>query len=137
MKKINLKKFLVFLSLLLFFFGYSQVSAADLGGLENTASGVGYKQVASGKAGSAIATKIGGIINAVLGLISVIFLTLIFMGSFDITSSGGNEEAVKRGRMRIKTGAIGVLIIFSAFLVSKLFLFFLADAAFKANGGIK
>lgn len=131
------KKISTFIFLFVLFFGPSigarYVFGAELGGLDNTASGVGYANMDKANAGTAIAEKIGTIISTILGLIGMIFLTLIFMGSFDITSAGGNEETVKKGRLRIKTGAIGVLIIFSAFLISKLFLGFFANATFLAN----
>ncbi|MFH1427884.1 MAG: hypothetical protein ABIG60_05160 [Patescibacteria group bacterium] len=86
----------------------------ELGGLKEAGEGIGYSQANS----EDIPVLVGNIITYVLAFIGVIFIILIALGGFDIMFSGGNEELVKRGRKRIVNGAIGVLIIFAAYLIT-------------------
>lgn len=104
-----------------FFYLIKLVQAVALGGLNDTANetGIGYK---TSLGSNDITTIIGTTINYILALLGGIFMILIWMGAFDIIGAGGNEETVKKGKNRIKNGAIGVLIILSAFLVTKLIL---------------
>lgn len=90
-----------------------------LGGLEDTGKGIGYD---TGKETKDIPDYIGNIINAVLAFIGVIFMVLIWMGAFDLIGAGGNEEIVKKGKLKIKNGAIGIVIVFAAYLLAKVIL---------------
>ncbi len=91
-------------------------------GLEKTGGEIGYKSVQGDKAKTEIASLIGNIIGAVMAFIGVAFFILIIMGALDIVGAGGNDEMVKKGKDKIKNGAIGVLIVFAAYLFAHLVL---------------
>lgn len=98
------------------------VNAAELGGLDNTRKGIGYSERVSNKAVEYLSENIGYYINIAISLLGMVFIVLIWMGAFDIIGAGGNDEVVKKGRNRIKNGAIGILIILAAFFITKLIL---------------
>lgn len=130
-KKKNIKRLASFLLIILLFICFSNVSLAadrELGGLSATAQPAGYN---TGQTSGDIPYKIGLIINVFLSLLGVIFMILVFMGAFAMISAGGNEETVKASKQRIKTGAIGLLIILSAYFVSTSFLNFVGKGVFK------
>ncbi|MDD5291265.1 MAG: hypothetical protein PHZ04_04110 [Patescibacteria group bacterium] len=87
-----------------------------LSGLENTGKGVGYETGADVPAQNKIASFIGDVIGAVMVFIGVAFMVLIWMGALDIVGAGGNDETVKKGKDKIKNGAIGVLVVFAAYI---------------------
>jgi hypothetical protein len=103
------------------------VAAVELPGLKEAGKEIGYKNTETSKIGIII----GKIIQAILGFVGVIFMVLILMGAFDIQGAGGNEEAVKKGKDKIKNGAIGLAIIFSAYIISYVFLGWLAGGELK------
>jgi len=122
------KRFIIFTTsilLILMFFGFSSFCLAaatnQLGGLEGTATGIGYKQD-SAPASVQISSWIGMIVRTLIGFIGVVFMVLVWMGALDIIGAGGNEEDVKRGKDKIKNGAIGILIVFSAYLLTNIVL---------------
>lgn len=98
------------------------VSAAEvkqLGGLKDTAGGIGYDATQETKK---IPTYIGNIIGAALAFIGVIFMVLIWMGAFDLVGAGDNEETVNKAKSKIKNGVIGIAIIFASYLFVKVVL---------------
>ncbi|MEI7498465.1 MAG: hypothetical protein WCK11_04235 [Candidatus Falkowbacteria bacterium] len=101
--------------------------------LNTTAGGSGYKITDT----TTPAAYIGVIINYIASLLGVIFFVLVWMGAFDIIGAGGNEEQVKKGRLRIKNGAIGMLIVFSAFVLTKLILVIASGNGLFIIGGDK
>ena len=106
----------------------SAIAAVEkLPGLEKTGKAIGYHDSET----SAIGWYIGKIIQSVLALIGVIFMVIILMGAFEIQGAGGNEEALKKGKDKIKNGAIGLTIIFSAYIISYILLDWLAGADLK------
>jgi hypothetical protein len=121
------KSFIIFLTLILLilvFFGFSSSCLAlddELSGLSNTATGIGYKQDTT-DASVQISSWIGMIIKTLIGFIGVVFMVLIWMGALDIIGAGGNDEMVKKGKDKIKNGAIGVLIVFAAYLLTNIIL---------------
>jgi hypothetical protein len=100
-------------------------------GLEKTGGEIGYKPGEEGKAKIEIAEMIGNIIAAVMAFIGVAFFVLIIMGALDIVGAGGNDEMVKKGKDKIKNGAIGVLIVFAAYLFAHLVLTIASGQAIK------
>jgi len=122
------KNFIIFTAsilLILVFFGFSSFCLAaatnQLGGLQNTATGIGYKQD-SAPASVQISSWIGMIVRTLIGFIGVVFMVLVWMGALDIIGAGGNDEEVKKGKDKIKNGAIGILIVFSAYLLTNIIL---------------
>ena len=100
-------------------------------GLNKTGGEIGYKSTPGDKAGTEIARLIGNIIAAVMAFIGVAFFILIIMGALDIIGAGGNDEEVKKGKDKIKNGAIGVLVIFAAYLFANLVLTIASGGAVK------
>ncbi len=115
----GMKKTTLILSILIFiFFGAGKVFAFDFAsstGLGNTAQNIGYNDAMPADSGT-IATTVGYFINIALSLIGLIFMIIAWMGALDILGANGNEELLVKGKARIKNGAIGILIIFAAFI---------------------
>lgn len=131
------KKFIIFFAsilLILMFFGFSSfclaAATSQLGGLENTATGIGYEQN-SAPASVQISSWIGMIVKTLIGFVGIVFMVLIFMGAFDIISAGGNDEKVKKGRDKIRDGAIGILIVFGSYLFTNVILDLAGGGDFK------
>ncbi len=103
------------------------MAAGELPGLKKTGEAIGYHDSKTSSTGK----YIGKIIQSVLAFIGIIFMIIILMGAFDIQGAGGNEETVKKGKDKIKNGAIGLAIVFSAYIVSYIFLNWLAGADLK------
>ena len=78
---------------------------------------------AAGAAGlsrrSDIKILIGDILSTVIAFIGVIFLILTIYGGFLWMTSGGDSEKAKKGAGFIKSGVIGVIIIMSAYAITK------------------
>jgi hypothetical protein len=119
LNKNNFILVVIVLSVFMFsgYFSFCLAQNNQLGGLENTAGGIGYQQI-SGSTDVKISSWIGMIAKSVIGFIGIIFMVLVFMGAFDIVGAGGNDEMVKKGKDKIKNGAIGVLIVFAAYLLT-------------------
>lgn len=67
------------------------------------------------------------IIKSVLGVVGVIALIVIIYGGFEMLTSAGNEERVKRGREALLWAVIGIAIIFGSYGI--------LQAVLKALGG--
>lgn len=104
--------------------------AISLQGMNETASGIGYKVTPSSDAVDSLSALIGGYINIAISLLGMVFMVLIWMGAFDIIGAGGNDEVVKKGRARIKNGAIGILIILAAYFITKLIFFIVSGTGY-------
>ena len=61
----------------------------------------------------------------------MIFMVLILMGAFAILGAGGNEEHVIEGKKKIKNGAIGMAIVFAAYISAHVLLGWLTGAKFS------
>jgi len=126
--------FLFIFNVFLFFSAtHSVFSANSLPGLDETGKEIGYN---TGVKGSNIPSIVGIIIQSVLAFIGVIFMVIILMGAFDIQEAGGNEEALTKGKNKIKNGAIGLAIVFSAYIASYIFLGWFTSGVFDINKGI-
>lgn len=101
-----------------------------LGGLEDSGKRAGYSEDLEGTTTTdEIAIIVGRVIAVILSLLGVIFLILVFMGAFDILGANGNEEHVKQGKERIKTGFSGMFFILVAYLLAQLLIVFIAEKA--------
>lgn len=92
-----------------------------ISGIEKTGGEIGY-DVGVKDSRTQIASLIGKIVGAIVAFVGVIFMVLIWMGGFDIIGAGGNEETLKKGKNKIKNGAIGVLVVFCAYLFAVMIL---------------
>ena len=123
--------FLFIFSIFLFFINVDSVLLAEnLLGLDETGKGVGYKTEIGTKQLPAV---IGFVIRSILAFVGVVFMVIILMGAFDVQGAGGNEEALLKGKNKIKNGAIGLTIIFSAYIASFVLLNWLTSGVFKVN----
>lgn len=60
-------------------------------------------------------TIASNIVDAVLGLLGLIFLVLIIYGGFLWMSAAGNEEQVTKAKKILKSAVIGVVIVLSSY----------------------
>jgi len=127
-KLINLTIFIIFFTVIIFFAcseTLAEVNFEDISGLKDAGQEMGYEDTSI----EAVPIIVGNIINVILVFIGIIFMVLIWLGAFDIISSAGNEEQVKKGKDRIKNGAIGILIVFAAYLFAKFILSIVSGGA--------
>lgn len=61
---------------------------------------------------------IGLIINSIFGLLAVIFFILTIYGGFIWMTAAGNEAKIEKSKKIIFSGAIGIFIIFSSYLIT-------------------
>ncbi len=128
------KKKILFVLIITLFFLTSQVLAqgtspgtpatpGDLYGLNTTAQQAGLPTQTS----PTVSQIIGMIINAVLGLVGVIFLIIIIYSGFQWMTAGGNEETITKAKKRLTNATIGLIIIFAAFIITNFIVFKILD----------
>ena len=71
------------------------------------------------------------IINASLGLLGIISVTIIVYAGFRWMTSGGNEEDIKSAQKTLLAAVMGLVIILSAYAITK----FVTTQLFKATTG--
>lgn len=132
----------IFLSLLLFFMAALPVLAADTppppGGskmptLQNARELVNGFAPTVGYVPSEITPEqiVGRLIAYVLSFLGVIFLVLMVYGGWLWLTASGNEEQVTKAKELIKQAVIGLVIVFTSYLVS----YFVLQAILKATIG--
>ncbi|MEK7644385.1 MAG: pilin [Patescibacteria group bacterium] len=114
MRKSRVKLFLLTLAFLVAFFGAQIALAGDFGGLETTAGAAHLTGIKS------VQSFIGNIVGAVLSLISVVFFMFMLFAGIRWMTARGNEEAEKKARDTIFGGAIGMIIVMSAYALTNL-----------------
>ena len=65
-----------------------------------------------------VSSIVGTIIQMLLSLLGVIFLSLIVYGGYTWMQARGEEEDVKKAQGTIRTGIIGLIIIFAAYIIT-------------------
>jgi hypothetical protein len=120
---INRKIAALFILSALVFPTFSPVLAA--GGLQQILQSDQYKKVAEdvyeaqdGTPKNSIQSIIVFVINAVLGLLGVIFLVLILYAGFLWMTAGGNDEQVGKAKKLLTNSIIGVVVIVAAYAIS-------------------
>ena len=68
-----------------------------------------------------------GIINALLLLLGIISVIIILSGGFKWMTSAGNAEKVTEAKNLIKNGVIGLMIILSAYTITRFVVESIAD----------
>lgn len=122
------KKRLLIIAIVFVFFTFFSIAhfieAVELGGLEKTAEEMEYSPniYEYVSAEEAIANEIGIIIYAILTLLGIIFMVIVWIGALVIIGSNGNEEEIKKGRNWIKNGFMGMIVVFVAYLFTKVVL---------------
>lgn len=116
-------------------FAAAQDRLSELGGLKNTGSELGYNtgdlEGETGGKKMQVAAVVGRVISTILSLLGVILMIVILLGAVKIAGAHGNEEEVKFGKERIKTGFIGMLTILSAYLLTKISIAWLTGGGFS------
>ena len=107
----------LFLIIIGLFFTTTLVVAQDIGfgTLDDVAAGGQYK-IITGE--NLTDTIVGEIIAWVLGFVGVLFLGLVIYSGFQWMSAGGNTEQVDQSKKRIISSAVGLGLVFFAFIIS-------------------
>ena len=71
------------------------------------------------------------IIAAALGLLGIISVIIVLYAGFKWMTAGGNEESVKEAQKILTAAVIGMIIIFSAYAITR----FVMTQLFKATTG--
>ena len=67
--------------------------------------------------------------STALGFGGVVFLVQVVHGGYTWMTAGGNEEKIKAATARIRNGAIGVVIVFFAYLLTAFIVDYIASQA--------
>lgn len=62
---------------------------------------------------------IAGIVNIVLGFLGILTTLLILWGGFQWMTSAGNSDQVDKAKKIISAGVIGLIIVLSAYAISR------------------
>lgn len=92
--------------------------------------GLEYGQ-ATGLGREDVRFTIARIISAALGLLGIIAVVIIIYAGFKWMTSGGNEETVKSAQKTLMAAVIGLVIILSAYAITR----FVMTQLFKATTG--
>jgi len=119
---LNKRKILfgIFLAVLFIGFAYissMEVQAADKYGLDETANAGFGNNITTSQ--TDVPSIVGSIIGAGLSFIGVLFFILIIYGGFLWMTARGNEEQVKKATDIVIQAAIGLIIVASAYLVTR------------------
>lgn len=102
--------------------GDDLIEAGDLG-LDQIRKEAGF-----GK--KSIYATVGDIIKVALTLVGIIAIVLVIYGGFKWMTAGGSEEKVDEAKKILYSGAIGLVIIFSAYALTT----FVLGTLLKATG---
>ena len=87
---------------------------------QRTAEKAGF--IEEGTARTGFVEFLGKYVNALLGLMGLLFLILIIYGGFIWMTAAGNEEKITKAKKIIAGSAIGIGIIFLAMTITMLIL---------------
>lgn len=76
------------------------------------AQGAGYDTAVGDQTG--LARVAGSIVRVFLSLLGILFISYTIYGGFLWMTAAGNEESVKKAKVVISNGAIGLVVILSA-----------------------
>lgn len=85
-------------------------------GTNTTANAAGFPQ--TNDQDTKLNDIIAGIIRTLLGLTGVLFMGLIIYAGNLWMTAGGNEEQIKNARSMIVNAAIGIVVIFAAYVLT-------------------
>lgn len=93
---------------------------------------LGLQQInqSAGLGSNSIYQTVGKFIQLALTLVGVIAIILVIFGGFKWMTAGGSEEKVEEAKKVLYSGAIGVVIIFSAYALTT----FIIGALIKSTG---
>lgn len=97
---------------------------------------VGSIATSAGLPQTDLLTIIGRVINVVLGLTGIVLLVLILYAGYLWMTSGGEMEKVESAQRMMKNAVIGLLIVVSAFAITKFIFDMLLGAVNEGGSGV-
>jgi hypothetical protein len=115
----------------LFFIAFPSVQAAGLGDAfsANNINAVAVGYDTSGE--TDIYQIIGTIVQVLLGLLGIIFISLLVFGGILWMTAGGEEAKVEKAQGIIRNAALGLIVVISAYAIS----YFVINALEKTTLG--
>jgi len=110
--KLFMKKILAFALLLAPIMANAQTALDDWGYNDFTDA-----EVALGS--RSLRDTIGGVVNIILGFLGILTTVAILWGGFNMMTSGGNAEKSEKGKGVVIAGAIGLIIVLTAYAISR------------------
>jgi len=87
--------------------------------MSQAGTNAGYYVESAGTADeAATAALVGQIIAVILSFLGVVFLVIIIYSGFQWMTAGGNEETITKAKKRIVNSVIGLVIVFTAYLIT-------------------
>lgn len=128
-KKINFSETFLFVSIFVTTFlnkikFASANSFKEMSGLETSGSSAGYTNDLKNISGETLTIQI---INLVLTFVGIGFLLLMIYGGITWMTAAGNETKVDKAKKIIISGVIGLIVIFSAYIVSQFVISFFSQ----------
>lgn len=105
--------------------------AAPIFALGSNDLGVEYGQD-TGLGSADVRSTISNVINVMLGLLGIVALVIVIAGGVIWMTSQGDTEKVERAKGLMGAGAIGLLIILSAYAITR----FVINAAIEGTTGV-
>jgi len=120
-----MKKIIVFLfiSCSLLFFSFPVLAAEGTGG---ECVGANCLTNPLGEGYDSVNAIIGKAINSVMGIVGSLALLMFVYGGLTWMTSSGSQEKVKKGKDILVWSAVGLVVIFSAYGLTKFIITFLA-----------
>lgn len=93
----------------------------------------GFTSFASGQGDVRI--FIAGLVQAALSVVGIIFFLVVLWGGYMWITAAGNEEQVKKARVFIVNGVIGLVIVVAAMIITRTVVGFIGAASAPQYGG--
>jgi len=86
---------------------------------QNVFGKAGYtRDIIEGAEGNPVALRLGIVVRTALSLVGIVFLAITVYSGIQWMMAGGNEETVKKARVRLTRATIGLLIIVGAWIIT-------------------
>jgi hypothetical protein len=86
-------------------------------------------EIEGGALESDLPTLVGGIINALLGILGIVFVILVVYAGFLYLTAGGEDDKVKKAKKLLTQSVIGLIIIVAAYAIASYVIGALSTAA--------
>ncbi|KKR48602.1 MAG: hypothetical protein UT86_C0004G0088 [Candidatus Magasanikbacteria bacterium GW2011_GWC2_40_17] len=118
-----------------FIFSQLQALAQDNPTIKNAGTELGKLAPAYGGEPKQLEAVVGGIIEAALVLLGVIFLILMIYGGFKWMLARGESKEVDEAQDIIKRSIVGLIIVVAAYAITYFVVFYLTGASGIEFGG--
>jgi len=105
----------IFILLVMGSFFYSSAVLADNGELY----GLSNVEIQTELGDRDLKETAGALINVVLGFLGIVAIVLILVGGFKFMVAGGSDEKAKEATGYIMSGIVGLIIILSAYAITR------------------